>query len=262
MSVPRDIERANPGLQEWCVIHAWRGSIAHGMYDGPHPDSIDDKDTIAICVPPPEYFFALEQFGSRGTQEIKEREWDIVVYEIRKAVGMLRQGNPNILSLLWLPEPSYMRVTPSGKLLLERRELFVGKWCHKSFAGYANGQLHRMTHGANRGYMGAKRRALVERYGYDCKNASHLIRLLRMACEFLRDGELIVDRGGLDATELLDIKHGCWTLEQVQAEAERLFRRADEILDRSTLPAKPDDIQINQLCRDVVESHLRRTEQL
>ena len=47
--------------------------------------------------------------------------------------------------------------------------------------------------------------------------AAHLIRLLRMGIEFLRDGEMRVDRGGLDATELLDIKHGTWTLEQVQA---------------------------------------------
>jgi hypothetical protein len=73
-----------------------------------------------------------------------------------------------------------------------------------------------------------------------------------MACEFLKTGELIVDRGGLDATELLDIKHGHWTLEQVQAEAERLFRRAEDVYDRCTLPTQPDRDAISNLCVAVV----------
>jgi predicted nucleotidyltransferase len=254
MAIPRGIVAEHPALGDWCIISAWRGSIAHGMYDGPHKDSIDDKDTVAICVPPVDYYFGLREFGSRGTQEIKRDEWDIVVYEARKAVRMLAQGNPNIVSLLWLPENSYMLVTPAGRLLLDARELFVGQWCYQSFVGYAKGQFHKMTHGSTQGYMGEKRRALVERYGYDCKNASHLIRLLRMACEFLKTGELIVDRGGLDATELLDIKHGKWTLEQVQSEAERLFRRAEDAYDRCTLPARPDRDAISDLCVQVVST--------
>jgi hypothetical protein len=55
-----------------------------------------------------------------------------------------------------------------------------------------------------------------------------------MGIEFLRDGELNVMR--YDAAELLAIKHGEWSLEKIKAEAERLFRRAEEVYDRSTLP--------------------------
>lgn len=259
MAVPEDITAQYPGLNEWCILHAWRGSIAHGMYDGPHPDSIDDKDTMAICVPSHDYYFGLREFGSRGTQEIKLGEWDIVVYEARKAIRMLAQGNPNIISMLWLPDNLYIEVTSGGRLLLDNRELFVGQWCYQSFVGYANGQFHKMTHGSTQGYMGEKRRALVEKYGYDCKNAAHLIRLLRMACEFLKTGEMIVDRGGLDATELLDIKHGEWSLAQVQSEAERLFRRAEDAYDRSILPLTPDLDAVNALAVAVVNEQLSRS---
>jgi predicted nucleotidyltransferase len=253
MGVPKDIIRETPGIADWCILHGYRGSIAHGMFEpSTNPLSIDDKDTMAICVPPIEMYYGLSEFGSKGTQEIKRGEWDIVIYEARKAVRMLAQGNPNILSLLWLPENGYMLRSPAGELLLENREVFVGRHVYESFVGYAKGQFHKMTHGSTQGYMGEKRREIVERFGYDTKNAAHLIRLLRVGIEFLRDGYLRVDRGGLDATELLDIKHGQWSLEQVQSEAANLFRRAEEAHDRSTLPLRPDRDRVNALCVDVV----------
>lgn len=90
------------------------------------------------------------------------------------------------------------------------------------------------------GYMGAKRKALVKRIGYDAKNAAHLIRLMRMCIAFLADGILRVDRTGIDADELRAIKSGAWTLDQVKGEAERLFAEAKIAKESSPLPATPD----------------------
>jgi RNA repair pathway DNA polymerase beta family len=109
MSLPHEITDGEPGLGPWAILHGYRGSVAHGMYEPPeNPLSIDDKDTMAICVPPLDYYYGLSEYGSRGTREIKRGEWDVVIYEARKAVRMLAQGNPNILSLLWLPEGLYI----------------------------------------------------------------------------------------------------------------------------------------------------------
>jgi hypothetical protein len=165
-------------------------------------------------------------------------EWDVVIYEARKALRLLAGGNPNVLSMLWLPENLYIKRTEAGEHLLANRDAFVGRHVYKPFAGYASQQLYKMEHGAFKGYMGDKRKALVERHGYDAKNAAHLIRLLRMGIEFLRDGEMTVLR--YDAPELLAIKHGEWSLEKIKTEAERLFRRAEDAYDCSTLPARPD----------------------
>jgi predicted nucleotidyltransferase len=251
MSIPGDVLARDKGLTDWCILHGYRGSIAHGMYEPSNqPNSTDDKDTMAFCVPPISCYFGLEEYGSRGTREIKHHEWDIVVYEARKALTLLRQGNPNILSTLWLEPNLYIVVTDAGRLLLDNRDLFVGRHVYKPFVGYATQQLYKMEHGAFKGYMGEKRKALVEKHGYDTKNAAHLIRLLRMGIEFLRDGELNVQRH--DAAELLAIKHGEWSLERIKAEAERLFKRAEDVYDRSTLPVKPDREKVNQLCIEVV----------
>lgn len=252
MSLPRDIVRENPDLGEWSILTGWRGSIAHGMYvPQESPDSIDDKDIMGVCVPPLEYYIGLKEFHSRGTHEIKKNEWDIVVYEARKFLHLLEQGNPNVLSLLWLEDNLYLNKTLAGKHLLANKNLFVGRHVFHSFSGYAHSQLHRMTHMAFKGYMGDKRRRLVEKFGYDTKNAAHLIRLLRMGIEFLNEGVLHVLRP--DRQQLLEIKRGEWTLDQVKTEANKLFKRAEESYDRSTLPARPDREAVNQLCVEIVQ---------
>lgn len=257
MSFPKDLKRQHPALGDWNILHCYRGSIAHGTYEpNSKPGSIDDKDTIGICVPPLDHYFGLKQFGSSGTQEIVRDPWDIVIYEARKAIGLLEKGNPNVLSMLWLPDNLYINRTEAGDLLIANRHLFANRSTFYPFMGYARSQLAKMERGAFKGYMGDKRRQLVEKYGYDTKNAAHLIRLLRMGIEFLRDGELRVER--YDAAELLAIKHGEWPLEKVKAEADRLFVLAEETVTHSPLPAKPDRELINELAVGVVDLAVTR----
>jgi len=255
MSIPKDIMRENMALSEWAILTGYRGSIAHGTYLGTKDiHATDDKDVMAISVPPRDYYIGLDRcgFGKKGTKEIFRGEWDIVCYEALKAIRLLMKGNPNVLMMLWLPENAYIYKSRAGEILLSNRSMFDGKHTYKSFIGYARGQLHRMTHGAHQGYMGAKRKELFRKYGYDLKNASHLIRLLRMAVEYLSLGELHVFRE--DASELNDIKRGRWTLKEVEREASRLFDLADKALIASHLPVGPDKEGIHYLCMDIIET--------
>jgi predicted nucleotidyltransferase len=258
MSVPKGITDNYPELSTRCILAGYRGSIAHGMYVKPsEPTSIDDKDVMYVCVPNIDYYYGFapgfgsnKVFPTNGTREIKRDEWDIVVYEAKKFIGLLAQGNPNVLAMLWLEPNLYITKTPAGEMLLNNRNLFVGRHVYKSFVGYAYSQLHRMTHNAFEGHMGEKRKALVQKFGFDCKNGAHLIRLLRMGIEFLKDGELYVLRE--DASQLLEIKKGEWTLEQVKSEADRLFIAAETAYQNSTLPSKPDYAKINKLSIDII----------
>lgn len=256
-----DISTLNPGLGDWAILKAYRGSVAHGMYvPNTDPNSIDDVDLISICVPDIEYYMGLREYGSRGTKEIFRDQFDVVIYEARKAIRLLAQGNPNAMSLLWLEKEHYLNITPAGQILLDNRDAFVGKHVFKPFVGYANSQLYRMTHGSYQGYMGEKRKKIVDQFGYDVKNAAHLIRLLRMGIEFLHDGYMTVKRP--DAQELLTIKRGSWTLEAVKAEADRLFTEIMAALDKSTLPVAPDMDTVNQLAVSVIHKHLSISGQL
>lgn len=253
MSIPKDIVRDEKGLTDWCILSCYRGSIAHGMYvPNTDPNSIDDKDAMAICVPPEDFYIGLYQYGSRGTKEIKRDEFDIVIYEVKKFISLLEKGNPNVLCALWLDPTHYIGMTDAGRLLIENRNLFVGKHVFHSFSGYAHGQLHRITHFKFEGYMGEKRKRLVDKYGFDTKNAAHLIRLLRMGIEFLNDGVLYVKRH--DAQQLLEIKRGEWPLHKIREEADRLFRLCEEAYLKSSLPVSPNGNLINELAKAVIKS--------
>ncbi len=245
-------------IPETPVLVGYRGSIAHGMYvPNSDPRSIDDKDIMSVCVPPLDYYFGFENhgFGDRGVKEFAYMEWDSVAYEIKKFAGLLVKSNPNVLSLLWLEREHYIHVSAEGRALIDARQLFVTKKIYHAFTGYAYGQLHRMTHQAYEGYMGQKRKALVEEHGYDTKNAAHCIRLLRVGIEYLREGRLYVDRSKTDGPQLLEIKRGEWTLEQVKAEAERLFKRAEEVYDVCLLPNEPNRKDVNDLLMQILKPH-------
>jgi predicted nucleotidyltransferase len=234
------------------ILLGYVGSIAHGTYiPSTNPNSIDDKDIMGICVAARNVYLGLGKFEQLT---IKYKEWDSVVYEIRKFFNLLLKQNPNVLSLLWLDRQNYIHISEAGQRILDNRELFVSKFAYHSFSGYAHAQLHKMTRGKFEGYMGAKRKELVEEFGFDCKNAAHLIRLLRMGIEYLSDGYLRIHRE--DAPELKLIKTGQWPLSKVLDEADRLFALAGEAFVRSPLPNKPKYHAAENLLMDILESYL------
>lgn len=90
-----------------------------------------------------------------------------------------------------------------------------------------------------------KRAALEARHGYDTKHAMHLVRLLRMCREILSDAEVIVRRP--DREELLAIRDGAWSYNQLIAWADTTNRELDAVGETSRLPRVPDTDAIAQL---------------
>lgn len=83
------------------------------------------------------------------------------------------------------------------------------------------------------------RSALEEEHGYDTKHAMHLVRLLRMGVEALRDGVILVRRP--DAKELLDIRAGAWTYDKLVEYAEHMKNEVDNYwMKHTTLPDEPN----------------------
>ncbi|MFA5715578.1 MAG: nucleotidyltransferase domain-containing protein [Candidatus Paceibacterota bacterium] len=236
----------NFNMWQQSIVLAYRGSIAHGTYvPNSNSTSIDDKDILGIAMPTRQYFFGLKSFEQF---EKFEGEWDVLIYDFRKAVRLLMKSNPNILQILWTPDKYILKQTDIYQKLRENRHLFVHKGIYKTFCGYSFGQLHKMENMAYNGYMGQKRKGLVDKFGYDTKNAQHLIRLLRQGIEFLQTGELIVERP--DAGELKQIKAGEWTVDKVKREADKLFKQMEDAFRKSTLP---DGCEAEKIHRLVME---------
>ena len=103
-------------------------------------------------------------------------------------------------------------------------------------------------------YMGEKRKKLVEKFGFDPKNASHMLRLLTMCVELLDTGEINVYRVH-DAQTFIDVKKGKWTLDEVSQRAEELFAEIRDKYDSSPLPDYPDYDRLNSLVTEWLKEH-------
>lgn len=99
------------------------------------------------------------------------------------------------------------------------------------------------------------RAALEARFGYDTKHAMHLIRLQRMAVEILDGRGVIVSRP--DREELLSIRDGAWTYEQIEAASDAQQASIESAHASTALPLRPDTERIDALCIELIEDHLR-----
>ena len=83
-----------------------------------------------------------------------------------------------------------------------------------------------------------KRSELEEVHGYDTKHAMHIVRLLRMGEEVLSEGVIKVKRP--DAEELLDIRAGKWTYDELLEWSEYQDDKLNSLMKTSCLPKVPD----------------------
>lgn len=99
------------------------------------------------------------------------------------------------------------------------------------------------------------RAALEEKHGYDCKHAMHLVRLLRMGKEIVEEGVVRVCRP--DAAELLRIRNGEFSYEDILKEAETLRAEVMAAVEHSPLPEQPDMRSIEKLQMELIRATMR-----
>lgn len=80
---------------------------------------------------------------------------------------------------------------------------------------------------------------------YDAKNMMHTFRLLKMAVEIAKKGKVNVWRS--DREELLKIRNGYYSFEELMDKAEAIYESLPELYTASSLPENLDSDKINQL---------------
>lgn len=93
------------------------------------------------------------------------------------------------------------------------------------------------------------RASLEEKYGYDTKHATHLVRLLRMGCEILRGEGVKVLRP--DAEELLAIRNGAWTYEELIKYADEKERELESLYQTTKLPHHIDQDKADEITQEI-----------
>lgn len=95
-----------------------------------------------------------------------------------------------------------------------------------------------------------QRAELEAKWGMDTKHAMHLVRLMRMCREILETGKVIVKRP--DREELLEIRDGKWTYEELVDWAKKEDKAMEAVEAASPLPRVPDHKKLSDLCCYIV----------
>lgn len=235
------------------------GSVAYGV-----SQDMSDMDLAGFCVPPKDIIFPhtagiIEGFGPQGRKfeswqqhhvAYNEKMYDLTVYSIVHYFQLALDNNPNMVDTLYVADNLVLHCTALGRHVRDNRKLFLHKGAYHKFMGYAYSQLKKATSKEPIG----RRREMVERYGFDVKFASHLIRLADEAEQILSIGDLDLTRSkGVQK----DIRAGNYTLDQVEA----MFRERVPHIERlyaaetSPVPHQKKTDAVKELLFQCLEMH-------
>lgn len=209
-------------------------------------DYISDTDIRGIFVPYPKYMFGtekIEQFNDPNDE-------DTVYFSLNKFLRLALEGNPNVVEQLFVRDEDVIFMHPLGKELRENRQWFISKNAYGRFGSYAWSQLKKMTVQNEEFKRNEKRQKIINlttKNGgakYDAKNAMHLVRLFEMGIQILSEGTLETFRR--NAKELLEVRDGKYTLEEIKTLAEKLNLILENAMKTSTVPNVPDFEKVNK----------------
>jgi len=227
--------------------------VGSHLYGTNTPNS--DKDYVGVFIPDKEYVLGLqkcEQVDIRtnpadsGRRNGKD-DSDTTVYSLPKFIKLAADNNPNIVALFFVDKPHILYCNDYGKRLLEAFPYFISKRVKHKFLGYAHSQRQKIL---TKNPIG-NRKEYIEKYGYDVKFASHLIRLLSEGLNLLVDGKLSfpVDHNRY----IRDIKEGKYDMGQVLSKADELESFVEQAYLNTKLPYGPDLKKIEDLQMEMLE---------
>jgi predicted nucleotidyltransferase len=241
------------------------GSVAYGV-----SSDTSDMDVYGWCIPPKDIIFPhltgeilgfgrqKKRFGQYEQHHVlvedamggKGRNYDLSIYNIVKYFQLCMDNNPNMVDSMFTPVECVLHITQVGNMVREARHIFLHKGCWQRFKGYAYSQLSKMKKSEPQG----KRKAIIDEYGFDIKNAYHIVRLLDECEQILTYGDLdlrrakehmkAVRRGDINEVEIRE-----WFTHK-EKQLETLYHK-----EPSPIPYAPDETKIKTLLLQCLEHH-------
>ncbi|SKA86661.1 hypothetical protein SAMN02745166_01328 [Prosthecobacter debontii] len=214
---------ADFSLEQHIIYRCVVGSRAYGL-----ETESSDTDLRGIYLAPAELHWSLygapEQFEDNATQSC--------YWEFQKFLTMALKANPNILECLY--SPLVEKCSQVAEALLSVRDHFLSQMIFQTFNGYALSQFKKIEQ--DRRNQGQVR----------WKHAMHLLRLLMTGAATLREGYVPVHVGDR-RDQLLAVKRGEFTWEEIDAWRQELHRDFELALAETKLPERPDYEAANRL---------------
>lgn len=126
--------QTNPHLGESMLFATFGGSHSYGT--NVQGSDIDVRGCALNSV--------RDIIGRTNFEQVIDNATDTVIYSFNKLIGLLENCNPNTIEMLGCKPDTYVFYHPIGKMLVEKRKMFLSQKAVYSFGGYANQQLRRL----------------------------------------------------------------------------------------------------------------------
>lgn len=235
------------------------GSVAYGI-----STDTSDMDIYGFSIPPKEMVFPhlkgeILGFGKQAKRfdqyqqhhiyrEDNNRQYDLQIYSIVKYFQLCMDNNPNMIDSLFVPQRCVLYCSKIADIVRENRREFLHKGSWHKFKGYAFSQLRKAKNKKPEG----KRKETVEKYGYDTKFATHLVRLLNEIEQIMIEKDLNLER---NREQLKSVRNGEWTLNQIESYFEQKERALEDVYSKSDLRWGPDEKKIKELLLNCLEEY-------
>jgi len=157
-------------------------------------------------------------------------------------------GNPNMIDSLFVDDDKIIFIDEIGRLVRTNRKIFLSQKCFHTFRGMAHSHISRLK---NRERIG-NRSLLIQKYGYDVKDASHIVRLIFELKQIMTEGDLNLTR---NKEIVFGVKNGEWSKQEVVSFFEEQMIVLENINkdNKSVVRYSPDEKKIKKLLIDCLE---------
>jgi uncharacterized protein len=210
----------------------------------------DDRDEMGVCIEDLRLsygFHPFEQYIYRTAAEREGRQdapsqagdLDLTIYSLRKWLRLALQGNPTVLTLLFVPQPQWISGDGRGSHLQDLAPFIISRQAGNRYLGYLESQRQRLL--GEKGQKKVNRPELEEKFGFDTKYAMHMVRLGIQGRELLTSGRLTLPMPEVDRRLVYSIRQGEVSFNDVLQLAGELERDIKDLLTDSPVRATPDE---------------------
>lgn len=200
--------------------------------------------------------------GKMEHQQKQENGVDEVYTEFRNALNLLKQGNTQMIELLFADDDAFEVLSDDWQGVRGwRHKLVSSEKLFSCLRGYMQGEL-RLANGERTGKLGGKRKEAIDRFGYSPKNFVQLLRLARAGCVYFQEGIFPVNVMAYNTgfgNYLLDIKTNPanYTKDELNQAAKEFEKQLIESYESRKVTTTFDDGLADELCLRVYGPMIR-----
>jgi predicted nucleotidyltransferase len=232
------------------LLRTVTGSEVHGT----SLPGLGDIDHIAIALESREDVLGvgsspeswqLRTAWKRGDSDIDNPasvigDLDLTIYPARKWARLALEGNPNVITPLFVEDKHVVSSSRAGDALRANRHRFISKALAMKHLRYMKSQRSVLI-----SQKGA-RVALVEQHGYDVKHAAHMLRVGHQGLSILLDLEPQIPLQPALADRIVAVRRGERRLDDVLLESHSLEAAIESAVSSSKAPDHADAQWVNE----------------